>query len=125
MLRAVLFVLFLTFGLVSANFDFFSNMFGQQQQYQQHQQQQRSGASQWAAQVESVQCSQYLCPATLDCVSQPVDCPCPDVQDVKCIIPDVGGDDDDASFVCVRGENECTQVERLMRKGSSKKGSRK
>lgn len=115
MLRIAL-ILFLTLGLVSANFDFFGNMFGNQQQ-QQHQQ--RSGASQWAAQVESVQCAQYLCPKTLDCVARPVDCPCPDVQDIKCTIPDTGNSND-ATVICVRGQNECAEVERLMNRGTSK-----
>jgi len=113
MSRRLALVLFLVFGVVSANFDFFGNMFGQQQQQQQ---QQRSGASQWAAQAESVSCSEYLCPATLDCVRRPSDCPCPDVQDVKCRVPDVGGDDD--TYVCVRGDNGCSQVERLLLKGT-------
>lgn len=66
-----------------------------------------------------VQCSQYLCPATLDCVPTPADCPCPDVQDVKCTIPNAGGDDE-AMVICVRGSNECTEVERLMRRGMKK-----
>jgi hypothetical protein len=48
-----------------------------------------------------------------------MDCPCPDVQDVKCLIPDADGDE--ATVVCVRGQNECTDVERLMRVGT--KGS--
>ncbi|KAF8076603.1 hypothetical protein FPV67DRAFT_1559038 [Lyophyllum atratum] len=119
MLRTVVFVLFLAFGLVSANFDFFGNMFGNQQQHHQQQQQQqhRSGASQWAAHADTVPCSQYLCPTTLDCVARPVDCPCPDVQDVKCTIPDVVSSNE-ATVVCVRGENECAEVERLMRRGS-------
>jgi len=104
-------IVFLMFGYVSAQFDFFGNMFGQQQQ---HQQQHRSGASQWAAHVESVACSQYLCPTTLDCVAKPMDCPCPDVQDVKCTIPDSDGDE--ATVVCVRGQNECADVDRLMRR---------
>ncbi|GLB34005.1 putative long chronological lifespan protein 2 [Lyophyllum shimeji] len=110
MLRTLAPILFLTFSMVSANFDFFGNMFGGQQHHQQ-QQQQRSGASHWAAQVENVPCSQYLCPATLDCVARPVDCPCPDVQDVKCTIPD-SGNSDDATVVCVRGQNECAEDER-------------
>ena len=42
-------VLLLFFGTVSAQFNFFDNMFGHGQQQQQQQQQQRSGASQWAA----------------------------------------------------------------------------
>ncbi|KAJ7178931.1 hypothetical protein C8R46DRAFT_618992 [Mycena filopes] len=93
--------------LVSAQFQFFDGMFQQQQQ------QQPSGAS-WAAHLESVSCSQYLCPGTLDCVSGPVACPCKDAEDIKCTIPDSderGG----ATVVCVRGEEECRQVERLAR----------
>jgi hypothetical protein len=46
--------------LVSAQFQFFENMFGQQQQHQQQQQQQqRSGASQWAAYSDS---GRYILP---------------------------------------------------------------
>jgi hypothetical protein len=52
MSRTLVLVLFLTFSLASANFDFFGNMFGNQQQHHQ-QQQHRSGAAQWAAQVDS------------------------------------------------------------------------
>ena len=44
--------------LVSAQFQFFENMFGQQQQHHQ-QQQQRSGASQWAAYSDS---GRYILP---------------------------------------------------------------
>jgi len=126
--------------LVSAQFQFFENMFGQQQQqHHQHHQQQRSGASQWAAYSDSgqylfqffqqwghnqarvsllaVSCSQYLCPETLDCVKRPLDCPCPTPEDIKCTIPDMDGGVDDATVVCIRGQNECAEVERLMKKG--------
>ncbi|RDB20044.1 Long chronological lifespan protein 2 [Hypsizygus marmoreus] len=113
MSRTLALILFLAFGLVSANFEFFGNMFGGQQHQQQ---QQRSGSAQWAAQVEAVSCSQYLCPATLDCVASPKECPCPDAQDIKCIIPDKVGGGNEATVVCVRGENECAEVERLMRR---------
>jgi hypothetical protein len=51
MLRTLAIIVPFMFGLVYAQFDFFGNMFGQQQQQQQ--QQHRSGASQWAAHVES------------------------------------------------------------------------
>ncbi|KAF8969486.1 hypothetical protein BDZ97DRAFT_1915436 [Flammula alnicola] len=101
--------------LVSAQFNFFENMFGQQQQQQQ--QQQRASASQWAAYSDSVSCSQYLCPETLDCVARPGDCPCPNPEDIKCIIPDMEGAVEDATVVCTRGQKECGEVERLMRKG--------
>jgi hypothetical protein len=55
-----------------------------------------------------------MCPATLDCVSDPALCPCPDVQDVKCVIPDAV-DANAATVVCVRGEDGCKEVERLIR----------
>ncbi|KAJ6515668.1 hypothetical protein C8R45DRAFT_811005 [Mycena sanguinolenta] len=101
--------LFLVAQLVSAQFQFFDNMFGQQRQ-----QQPPSGAAQWAAHLDSIACSDYLCPATLDCVGSPVDCPCPDAEDIKCIIPD--SEEKDGTVVCVRGNNECRQVEALMRR---------
>jgi hypothetical protein len=51
MLRTLVLIAFCMSGIVSAQFDFFGNMFGHQQH--QEQQQHRSGASQWAAHVES------------------------------------------------------------------------
>jgi hypothetical protein len=131
---SLLLVVFTLFGLSAAQFQqFFGDFFGQQQQHH-HQQQQRSGASQYAAFTENgtpippvpllylslisvtVGCSQYLCPATLDCVAHPAHCPCPDVQDVKCIIPDADGDEGEGTVVCVRGGTDCSQLERLMKK---------
>jgi len=106
--------LLLLFGCVYAQFNFF-DMFGQQQQQQQ--QQRPSGASQWASHAESVSCSQYLCPDTHVCVDRAAACPCPHEQDVKCLIPDAL-DGDGATVVCVRGENECAEVNRLVRKFS-------
>jgi len=113
--------------------NFFEGMFGHQQQ---HHQQQRSGASQWAAYSDSgmftcymphdcsstslcslVSCSQYMCPETLDCVAKPSQCPCPNPEDIKCVIPDSEGGPDDATVICTRGQNECAEVDRLMRKG--------
>lgn len=62
-------------------------------------------------------CSQYLCPMTLDCVAKPIDCPCPETEDVKCVISDkVSGERDAGRVVCVRGQNECKEVEKLSRK---------
>ena len=121
--------------LVAAQFGFFENMFGQQQHHQQ--QQQRSGASQWAAYSDSgmilsasdqqyaycmyanspVSCAQYLCPATLDCVEKPTDCPCPNPEDIKCLVPDMEGDVDDATIICTRGTNDCSGVEKFSKKG--------
>jgi len=97
---------------VSAQFNFF-DMFGHGQQ-----QQQRHGgtpSSQWAAQADSVQCGEYLCPETLVCVTNPADCPCPSVEDEKCLIPDAR-DRDAATVVCVRGTDGCAEVERLASK---------
>ncbi|KAF6762179.1 long chronological lifespan protein 2 [Ephemerocybe angulata] len=111
--RSVVFIVSLLFGLASAQFQFFGDFFGHQQQQQQ---QQRSGSSQWATFSESVECSQYLCPGTLACVSRPSECPCPDPQDVKCLIP-AGPDSHDAAVLCVRGSTGCAQVERLTKKG--------
>ncbi|KAJ7904748.1 hypothetical protein B0H14DRAFT_2664216, partial [Mycena olivaceomarginata] len=61
-----------------------------------------------------VSCSQYLCPATLDCVGSPIDCPCPDAEDIKCVIPDA--EEKEGTVVCVRGTDECQAVERLTRR---------
>ncbi|KII94928.1 hypothetical protein PLICRDRAFT_128275 [Plicaturopsis crispa FD-325 SS-3] len=113
--RTLLLLLAFSFvSLVSAQFNFFEQMFHHQGQ-QQQQQHQPSGSSQWAAHADQVQCSQYLCPTTLACVPKPVDCGCPSVEDIKCVVPD--GDDDDAGTVlCVRGKGECKAVERLMKR---------
>ncbi|EFI27676.1 hypothetical protein CC1G_14601 [Coprinopsis cinerea okayama7 len=112
---SLLLVFFTLFGLAAAQFQFFNDFFGGQQH---HQQQQRTGASQYAAFSENVPCSHYLCPGTMDCVERPRDCPCPDVQDVKCLIPDMDSDDDEATVVCVRGGTDCSTVEKLMKRGS-------
>ncbi|KAF9006538.1 long chronological lifespan protein 2 [Cyathus striatus] len=112
------FVLCLCIGMSSAQFQFFENMFGG---HHQQQQQQRSGASQWATYSDSVSCSHYLCPETLDCVQRPIDCPCPNMEDIKCTIPDKEGRTEDATVVCVRGANGCSEVERLVRKGFQEK----
>ncbi|TFK28881.1 hypothetical protein FA15DRAFT_583636 [Coprinopsis marcescibilis] len=112
---SILLVLCTLLGLAAAQFQFFDGFFGQQQQQQQ--QQRAGGASQYAAFAE-IGCSQYLCPSTLDCVARPADCPCPDTQDVKCLIPDMDGDADDATVVCVRGGTDCSNVEKLIRRTS-------
>ena len=63
-----------------------------------------------------VLCSQYLCPATLDCVPRPRDCPCPNVEDIKCLILDTAAGTGDATVVCTRGQNGCVEVENLLKK---------
>ncbi|KAI0774424.1 hypothetical protein C8Q74DRAFT_834032 [Fomes fomentarius] len=95
-------------SVVLAQFGFFEQMFGGHQQ----QQKPAGGMGQWQAHSEAVPCSSYLCPDTLVCVAQPSDCPCPDVQDVKCLIPDAQ-DHGASTVVCVRGQDECAQVQRL------------
>ncbi|ETW83704.1 hypothetical protein HETIRDRAFT_47650 [Heterobasidion irregulare TC 32-1] len=97
--------------MASAQFQFFDGMFGQRQQ----QQQQPSGASQWATHADSTSCSEYLCPATLACVTRPEECPCPHVQDVKCVVPD-DQDRDHGTVLCVRGGSDCAAVEQLGKK---------
>ncbi|EJD01573.1 uncharacterized protein FOMMEDRAFT_88635 [Fomitiporia mediterranea MF3/22] len=97
--------------LVAAQFNFF-DMFGQGQQANQHR---ASGASQWAAQADNIPCNAYLCPDTLLCVRNPADCPCPSTEDVKCLIREPK-EKDAATVVCVRGEDACTEVQRLANK---------
>ena len=60
-------------------------------------------------------CSEYLCPATLACVTRPEECPCPHVQDVKCVVPD-DQDRDHGTVLCVRGGSDCAAVEQLGKK---------
>ncbi|KAF8592126.1 hypothetical protein K439DRAFT_1643784 [Ramaria rubella] len=104
-----LLLLAVLFPLVSAQFGFFEQMF---QGHPQQHQQQRSGASAWAAHAEGAQCSNYLCPKTLDCVETPSACPCPNPEDIKCLVPDAQ-DKGSATVFCVRGETECAEVEKL------------
>jgi len=108
-------------GLVSA----FKNVFDswvQQQQQQQHEQQPQHDRS-GHAYSDGASCSQYLCPGTLHCVALPKDCPCPNAEDIKCLIFDTVGGSRDATVVCTRGQNGCSEVENLLRRGvKSKKG---
>ncbi|KAH7930706.1 hypothetical protein BV22DRAFT_48035 [Leucogyrophana mollusca] len=105
--------------LAHAQFGFFEHMFGHHdhdqghEHYQQQQQRGSPGSSQWQVHAEAVSCSQYLCPDTLTCVSRPGECPCPNVEDIKCTIPDAQ-DKEDLTVVCTRGEGECAAVKRLM-----------
>lgn len=62
-------------------------------------------------------CSNYLCPDTLKCVTAPADCPCPSVEDVKCVVEDK--ETGEGTVICTRGGTDCTQAERLIRKFSS------
>ncbi|KAI9056531.1 hypothetical protein FKP32DRAFT_1599261 [Trametes sanguinea] len=99
---------------VMGQFGFFEQMFGGH-----HQQQQRGppagGMAQWQAHSDAVPCSTYLCPDTLVCVAQPSECPCPNVEDIKCLIPDAQ-DKGASTVVCVRGQQECTDVKNKSRK---------
>ncbi|KAJ3808491.1 hypothetical protein F5876DRAFT_45899 [Lentinula aff. lateritia] len=106
----LLLAFFWAISFVAAQFSFFDQMFSHQHPHQQ--QQPPSGGSQWASNIESVSCSRYLCP-TLDCVATPHDCPCPDQEDVKCIIPDAD-DKTVGTVVCARGPDACLSVERLI-----------
>ena len=134
--RISFFILALSlFALTSAQFQFFNGMFGHPQQ------QQPSGGQQWAMHANSrtssplstlstgssslhltfflltVSCSEYLCQDTLVCVSKPIDCPCPNVEDIKCVVPDAQ-DGDSGTRLCIRGGTDCAQVEKLAKKFS-------
>ncbi len=65
----------------------------------------------------TVSCSEYLCQDTLVCVSKPIDCPCPNVEDIKCVVPDAQ-DGGSGTRLCIRGGTDCAQIERLAKKFS-------
>jgi len=99
--------------LANAQFNFFEQMFGGGGQ-QQQQQQRGSGTDHWRNQADAISCSSYLCPNTLVCVANPTECPCPHVEDIKCLVPDAV-EKGAATVVCVRGES-CGDVARLISK---------
>ncbi|KIJ57031.1 hypothetical protein M422DRAFT_149088 [Sphaerobolus stellatus SS14] len=103
-------LIFTLLPLVSAYNSFFEQVFGHGQQQQQGQQQ-----NVYAHQSQAVQCSAYLCPKTLDCVPSPDACPCPYPEDIKCVVPDAQ-DQKSATVVCVRGGDNCKEVEALLRR---------
>ncbi|ROV92416.1 hypothetical protein VPNG_09582 [Cytospora leucostoma] len=79
-------LLFAFLGTVSAQFNFFEQMFGGQgggggggghQHHQQQQQNAPSDSSHYRSQVDRAYCTNYLCPDTLACVHFPHHCPCP------------------------------------------------
>ncbi len=45
---------------------------------------QAGDASWFEARVDAAQCTHYLCPRTLSCVSKPSHCPCPFPQQIRC-----------------------------------------
>ncbi|KZT62806.1 hypothetical protein CALCODRAFT_478720 [Calocera cornea HHB12733] len=108
--------------LATAQFNIFDQFFGshtqQQQRQQGHPSQQHAGGGQqslWQAQADAVPCAAYLCPTTLHCVPAPADCPCPSVQDIKCLVPDA--QTGAHTVVCARagGAGGCADVDRLAR----------
>ncbi|KAN0137394.1 hypothetical protein V8E53_004839 [Lactarius tabidus] len=107
---SLLALIFALFTLANAQFQFFNEMFGNQRQ-----QQQPSGGQQWAMHAESLSCSDYLCQDSLVCVQRPMDCPCPVVQDIKCIVPDAQ-EPGSGTRLCIRGGTDCAQVEKLVNK---------
>ncbi|KAI0660834.1 hypothetical protein C8Q70DRAFT_972772 [Cubamyces menziesii] len=115
LLHALIACFLLHCSFVYAQFGFFEQMFGGHQQQQQQQRPAAGGMGQWQAHSDAVPCSSYLCPDTLVCVAQPSDCPCPNVEDVKCLIPDAQ-DKGASTVVCVRGQDECGDVKRRSHK---------
>ncbi|KAF8309142.1 hypothetical protein DL93DRAFT_1785219 [Clavulina sp. PMI_390] len=91
---------------------FFQHMFQQQQQPQQRPV--GHSAQMWQHQADAVDCSEYLCPSTLVCVSKPTDCPCPHPQDVKCVIQDEQSKKTSAGTVmCISGASGCDVLDRF------------
>ncbi|KAJ5759846.1 Long chronological lifespan protein 2 [Penicillium odoratum] len=70
---------FMLVAVAQAQFNFFDQMFGgnQQQHHQQGPQDVPSDSSRYQNSWLQAQCSNYLCPGTLACVSVPHHCPCP------------------------------------------------
>jgi hypothetical protein len=64
-----------------------------------------------------VSCLEYLCQDTLVCVAKPIDCPCPNVQDIKCVVPDEQDAGSGTRF-CIHGGTDCLQLEKLVEKFS-------
>ncbi|KAK3640498.1 Long chronological lifespan protein 2 [Elasticomyces elasticus] len=99
----------------SAQFQFFEQMFGGQQQQQAQPQNAGSDSAWFQQQYEAAHCDKYLCPATLSCVHFPHHCPCafPAVEDKV----EFG----DGSMVCVSkggwAEGEASRKIELARKG--------
>ncbi|KAJ5191496.1 uncharacterized protein N7498_010481 [Penicillium cinerascens] len=83
---STIWALVLMVSVAQAQFNFFEHMFGGNQQQQQHQQGSQnvpSDSGRYQSMWRQAQCSDYLCPGTLACVSVPHHCPCahPDVEE--------------------------------------------
>ncbi|KAI1005580.1 hypothetical protein K3495_g2645 [Podosphaera aphanis] len=72
LMAAILFI-----SIVSAQFQFFEQMFGGHQHQHQEPQEVPSDSSWYQSLYKEAHCSKYLCPDTLACVSFPQHCPCP------------------------------------------------
>ncbi|KAJ5947514.1 Long chronological lifespan protein 2 [Penicillium verhagenii] len=83
MMRSILqtvWALFMLVAVAQAQFNFFDQMFGNNQQQQGHRQGPQdvpSDSVRYQNSWSQAQCSNYLCPGTLACVSVPHHCPCP------------------------------------------------
>ncbi|KAJ6110328.1 hypothetical protein N7486_002563 [Penicillium sp. IBT 16267x] len=83
MMRSILqtvWAIFMLFAVAQAQFNFFDQMFGGNQQQQGHHQAAQdvpSDSGRYQNSWSQSQCSKYLCPGTLACVSVPHHCPCP------------------------------------------------
>ncbi|CAH7687805.1 hypothetical protein PPACK8108_LOCUS22650 [Phakopsora pachyrhizi] len=100
---------------------FFQQNGGDQEDHEGHPHNQREqrpsgSSSRWKKLVDQTSCSQYLCPSTLDCVPRPVDCPCPNQEDIKCPInsPSISF----STFICTRSPG-CSRVNEALILGSS------
>lgn len=99
---AVFLFLFMAYTPASA---FMEHFFQQQQQHNQQQE------ISYQDRVFGKDCTQYLCPDTLQCVRRPVDCPCPfpDSQ-IKCVLP-AAEKGRESTFVCIsKSSKDCKYV---------------
>ncbi|CAK7203845.1 Long chronological lifespan protein 2 [Sporothrix eucalyptigena] len=76
--RLLLWAVALFVSLAHAQFGFFDQMFGGNQQQHHNEPQNVPSDSAWyRGNVEKMRCDKYLCPDTLACVHFPHHCPCP------------------------------------------------
>ncbi|KAH9815368.1 hypothetical protein DFH28DRAFT_1126107 [Melampsora americana] len=65
---------------------------------------------------EQSTCSNYLCPTSFECVSKPTDCPCLDLEDIKCLIND-SSSLEPITFFCTRAPG-CNRIENALQLGT-------
>lgn len=85
--------IFSSLVMIPAAYGFLFNFNPNQQQQQQQQQEQAQ--SNFEDRYLNSDCNGYLCPDTMECVSQPNDCPCPfPKSQLRCVLPE-------NRFICI------------------------